>query len=242
MQDQGEGHYDERDGAEPAARDEALFARLAELLGRMRRDLPFWAERLDGIDTGSVRDRGRLADLPVLRKSDLVELQRASPPFGGLNATAPGSLARLFVSPGPIFDPEGRGEDWWGCARALHAAGLRRGDIVLNTFSYHLTPAGSMFESGARALGCAAIPAGPGNTADQLFAIVQFRPTAYVGTPDFLKILLDKGEAEGVDVSSIRTALVSGAALPPSLAEDFRQRGISALQYYCTADLGIVAY
>lgn len=203
---------------------------------------PYWAERLAGIDVAAVTSREALSALPILRKSDLAALQAAQPPFGGLNATAPGALSRLFVSPGPIFDPEGRGSDWWGAARSLEVAGVGAGDIVLNTFSYHLTPAGAMFESGAHALGCAVIPAGPGNTADQLVAIGQFRPTVYVGTPDFLKILLDRGAEAGVDTNSITRAIVSGAALPPSLRAELEGHGIKVMQAYGTADLGIVAY
>src|SRR5213075_3457451 len=130
---------------------------------------------------------------------DLLELQRTAKPFGGLAATPPGELARLFMSPGPIYEPEGRGEDWWRAARTLHAAGFRAGDVVLNCFSYHLTPAGSMFESGGHALGCALIPGGVGNTEAQLDAIAQLKPTAYVGTPDFLKILLDAAVKAGKD-------------------------------------------
>jgi phenylacetate-CoA ligase len=233
--------YDARDGADPAAREAALFSRLAELISIARATAPFWRARL--AEAGdSACDRVFLASLPVLRKADLPGMQAAEPPFGGLNATRPGALSRLFISPGPIFDPEGRGEDWWGAARALHAAGLRAGEIVLNTFSYHLTPAGAMFESGAQSIGCAVIPAGPGNTADQLLAIEHYRPTTYVGTPDFLKILLDKGEADGRDLSSLKRGLVSGAALPASLAAELKARGVTVRQCYGTADLGIVAY
>ena len=158
----------------------------------------------------------RLAPSRCCASRNCVDLQAKAPPFGGLTATPVSSLARLFVSPGPIFDPEGHGRDWWGAAKALAAAGVGAQDIVLNTFSYHLTPAGAMFESGAHALGCAVIPAGPGNTADQLVAIAQFQPTVYIGTPDFLKILLDKAREAKLS-SSIRRAVVSGAALPPSL-------------------------
>lgn len=234
--------YDERDAAEPAVREANLFARLGALLERAKAGQALWAERLGGIAAGGITDRQALQALPILRKSDLPVLQAKSPPFGGLNAAAPGSLSRLFISPGPIFDPEGRGQDWWGAARALFAAGLRRGEIVLNTFSYHLTPAGAMFESGAHALGAAVIPAGPGNSADQALAVEHFRPSTYVGTPDFLKIVLDKADAAGRDASSLKRALVSGAALPASLADELTRRGITTRQCYGTADLGIIAY
>ncbi len=234
--------YDAQEGADPQAREAALFAALAQALARAKANQPAWAERLADIDPAAITSRAALQSLPVLRKSDLSAMQHANPPFGGLNATPAGDLARLFISPGPIFDPEGHGSDWWGAARALHAAGIRRGDVVLNTFSYHLTPAGALFESGAHALGCAVIPAGPGNTSEQLAAIAHYRPSAYIGTPDFLKILLDKAEEAGRPADSLRRALVSGAAFPPSLQSEFSARGVAARQSYGTADLGIVAY
>lgn len=232
--------YDAAEALPPARREREEIARLNALIERMRAGQPYWAERLAG--SRPVADRADLARLPVLRKSDLVALQSADPPFGGLAGVAAGGLRRLFVSPGPIFDPEGRGTDWWGSARALHAAGVRRGDVILNTFSYHMTPAAFIFEAGAAALGCAVIPAGPGNTADQLVAIRQYRPRVYVGTPDFLKIILDKGAEAGADTSSLRLGLVTGAALPESLRAELAARGVKVRQCYGTADLGIVAY
>ncbi|MHC1550964.1 phenylacetate--CoA ligase family protein [Phyllobacterium sp. K27] len=234
--------YDALDNTEPATREAALFTDLQRALGRAVQDQPVWAERLAGTDLSTVTNRAELSKLPLLRKSALPSLQKEYPPFGGFNASAPGDLARLFLSPGPIFDPEGHGSDWWGSARALYAAGVRKGEIVLNTFSYHLTPAGAMFESGAHALGCAVIPAGPGNTADQLMAIAQYRPSTYIGTPDFLKILLDKADETGRNISSLKRALVSGAALPASLRNELEDRGIVVRQCYGTADLGIIAY
>lgn len=234
--------YDASEGVDPAARESALFSTLQAALTKAKQDQPLWADRLAGTDPAIVTGRTALQGLPVLRKSDLSALQASAPPFGGLNATQPARLARLFMSPGPIFDPEGHGKDWWGAARALHAAGLRAGDILLNTFAYHLTPAGAMFETGAHAIGAAVIPAGPGNTADQLRAIAQLRPTAYVGTPDFLKILIDKAGEQGVDMSSLRCALVSGAAFTPSLRSFFEAQGLQVRESYGTADLGIVAY
>jgi len=169
-------------------------------------------------------------------------LQRAAPPFGGLVSGPPGSFGRLFTSPGPIFEPEPTHADPWRGARALFAAGLRPGDIVLNTFSYHLTPGGFIFDASARALGCAVIPAGPGNTEAQFELIEAYRPIGYSGTPDFLKILLDAAVAAGRDVSSIKRALVSGAAFPRSLQEEIRSRGIDAYQAFGTADLGLIAF
>ncbi|MBM3560798.1 MAG: phenylacetate--CoA ligase, partial [Alphaproteobacteria bacterium] len=162
--------------------------------------------------------------------------------FGGAAAVAPGHFARLFASPGPIFEPEGRRGNFWRLARALHAAGFRGGDIVHNTFAYHLTPGGPMMESAARALGCAVIPAGPGNTELQLDAIAQYRPNAFCGVPDFLKILLDQAAEAGRDASSIRKAMVSGAALPASLRAELGARGVAVLQCYAAADLGLIAY
>jgi len=234
--------YDDRESADPQARERDLFQQLTAMLARARAEQPFWSERLADIDPAAIDTRAALADLPVLRKSDLPAMQTAAPPFGGLVPVSTGALSRLFLSPGPICDPEGRGSDWWGSARALFAAGLRKDEVVLNTFSYHLTPAAAIFESGAHALGCAVIPAGPGNTADQLTAIEQFRPSFFVGIPDFLKILLDKAAEEGRDASSIRNAMVSGAALPESLRQELAGRGVAVRQSYGTADLGIVAY
>ena len=234
-------HYDSLETREPAERDADLFARLPDVL-RQAMAAPAYAERLAGIDPAAIIDRAALARLPVLRKSDLPALHKASPPFGGLVAGAPGSFGRLFTSPGPIFEPEPTHSDPWRGARALFAAGLRRGDVVLNTFSYHLTPGGFIFDHAARALGCAVIPAGPGNTDAQFELIEAYRPVAYSGTPDFLKILLDAGAAAGRDLSSLKRALVSGAAFPKSLQEEIKSRGIDAYQAYGTADLGLIAY
>ncbi len=223
-------------------RDAPLFASLREILGASLPRAPALARQLAGFDIASLQARADLARLPVLRKSDLTALQAKAPPFGGLATKAPGDFKRLLVSPGPIFEPEGRGEDWWRAAAALSAAGFRRGDIVLNCFSYHLTPGGHIMESGARALGCAVIPGGTGNTDQQVEAIHHLRPTAYCGTPDFLKILLDKAAEGGRDASSIKRALVSGAALPASLRAELEGCGVKTRQAYATADLGMIAY
>ena len=231
--------YDPSEGRSPQDREQDQLARLNAQIARMRQGQPFWAERLDGTPLGSLAE---MAALPVLRKSDLVQMQAGTPPFGGLNGNPVGSLRRLFMSPGPIFDPEGRGPDWWGSARALHAAGVRPGDIALNTFSYHLTPAAFIFEAGLDAIGCPVIPAGPGNTADQLAAIAHFRPRVYIGVPDFLKILIDKADETGADRSSLEIGMVTGAALPESLRAELAGRGIAVRQCYGTADLGIIAY
>ena len=203
---------------------------------------PGWAKHLKGVDPASVNSRAALAKLPVLRKSDVAALQKENPPFGGLNVTAPGKVRRLLMSPGPIFEPEGQGADWYGTARALFAAGFRAGDIVHNSFAYHLTPGGFILESGCQALGCAVIPGGVGNTEQQLEAIAHYKPSGYVGTPDFLKILLDAAEKTGKDVASIKRGLVSAAALPASLRAELGKRGVAVLQCYATAELGVIAY
>ncbi|MBR0741377.1 AMP-binding protein [Bradyrhizobium liaoningense] len=234
-------HYDALETRDHGAREAELFSRLPEVL-RGAMAAPAYAERLRGLDPASVRSREALAGLPVLRKSELPALHKASMPFGGFVAAAPGSFARLFTSPGPIFEPEGRQADPWRGARALFAAGFRPDDIVLNTFSYHLTPGGFIFDASARALGCAVIPAGPGNTEQQFELIEAYRPVGYSGTPDFLKILLDAAASSGREVSSIKRALVSGAAFPPSLQSEIKARGIDAYQAFGTADLGLIAF
>jgi phenylacetate-CoA ligase len=233
--------YDDLETRNPAEREASLFTRLPEVLRQAVR-APAYAERLGGIDLDSIRSREALATLPILRKAELPSLQKASLPFGGFVAGAPGSFGRLFTSPGPILEPEVAVTDPWRSARGLFGAGFRQGDVVLNTFSYHLTPGGFIMDSGARALGCAVIPAGPGNSEQQFELIEAYRPVAYCGTPDFLKILLDAAAAAGRDMSSIRRALVSGAAFPKSLQEEFSDRGIEAYQAYATADLGFIAY
>jgi phenylacetate-CoA ligase len=234
-------HYDAIETRDPGARDHEQFARLPEFVV-LAMTAPGWAKQLAGVDAKSVTSRAALAKLPVLRKSELSALQKASPPFGGFNVTAPGKVTRLMLSPGPIFEPEGEGKDWWGSARALYAAGFRTGDIALNAFSYHLTPGGFIMESGAYAIGCAVIPAGPGNTEQQLDAIAHLKPSCYLGTPDFLKILLDAAAKVGKDASSIKRGLVSGAALPASLRQEFASRGVAVLQCYALAEFGVVAY
>jgi phenylacetate-CoA ligase len=234
-------HYDRLETREPAEREAEQLSRLPVLMARAM-TAPGWAKQLAGHDPNAVTSRAALAALPVLRKSDLLALQKADPPFGAFNVTPPGKVRRLLMSPGPIFEPEGHGQDWWGGARALFAAGFRAGDIVHNSFSYHLTPGGFMLESGAHALGCTVIPAGPTNTEQQVDAIAHFKPSGYVGTPDFLKILLDAAAQAGKDVSSLKRGLVSGAALPASLRRELGERGVTVLQCYATAELGFVAY
>src|SRR5690348_7740714 len=219
-------YYDALETRDAAVREREQFARLSAIIARAM-SAPGWSRHLAGVDPKSVNSRAALAKLPVLRKADIGALQKQNPPFGGLNVTAPGKVRRLLMSPGPIFEPEGAGADWWGAARAFHAAGLRAGDIVHNSFAYHLTPGGFILESGAHALGCAVIPGGIGNTEQQLEAIAHYRPTGYVGTPDFLKILLDAAGKTGKDASSIKRGLVSGADLPSSLREELEGRGVA---------------
>src|SRR5450759_1347120 len=234
-------HYDALETRDPAVREHEQAAALPGIVARAM-TAPGWAKHLKGIDPKSVNSHAALAKLPVMRKADVAALQKENPPFGGLNATAPGKARRLLMSPGPIFEPEGEGKDWWGSARACYAVGFRAGDIVHNSFVYHLTPGGFILEAGLHALGCAVIPGGVGNTEQQLEAIAHYRPSGYVGTPDFLKILLDTAEKTAKDASSIKRGLVSGAALPPSLREELGKRGVAVLQCYATAELGVIAY
>ena len=234
-------HYDALETRSPAEREADLFSRLPDVL-RKAVAAPAYAERLRGVDPAETTGRAALARLPVLRKADLPALHKAAPPFGGFVTGHPGSFGRLFTSPGPIFEPEPVHADPWRGARALFAAGFRPGDVVLNTFSYHLTPGGFIFDASARALGCAVIPAGPGNTEAQFELIEAYRPVGYSGTPDFLKILLDAADTAGRDVSSIKRALVSGAAFPKSLQDEIKSRGVDAYQAFGTADLGLIAF
>lgn len=234
-------HYDALEIRDPAAREGEQFAALPGIIARAM-TAPGWGKHLAGIDPKQINSRAALARLPVLHKSDLAAMQKENPPFGGLNVTAPGNARRLLMSPGPIFEPEGEGSDWYGTARALFAAGFRPGDIVHNSFAYHLTPGGFIMESGCRALGCAVIPGGVGNTEQQLEAIAHYHPSGYTGTPDFLKILLDTAKTSGKNAASIKRALVSGAALPASLREEIGQRGVAMLQCYAIAELGVIAY
>lgn len=235
-------YYDALETRNPEEREAALMAALPRQIAHAKARSPYFAKLLADIEARSVTSRASLEVLPVTRKSRLAELQRAAPPFGGLAATPPGGLARIFMSPGPIYDPEGRSGDYWRMGRALFAAGFRPGDVLLNCFSYHLTPAGAMMETGAFALGCAVIPGGTGQTEQQVRAIADLKPFGYVGTPSFLRIILDKGREMGADFSSLKRALVSGEAFPPSLQNDVAARGIAAMQAYGTADLGLIAY
>ena len=235
------GYYDSLETRSPEAREAELFASLRDHLRTAMR-APAIAGLLEGVDPDAVTDRATLAALPVIRKSELMALQAESPPFGGLTPGPVEDYASVFASPGPIFEPMPRRGDPFRMARALIAAGVRKGDLIHNTFSYHFTPAGAMLESGARAIGCTVFPAGVGQTELQVQVIARLRPNTYVGTPSFLNILLDKAAELEADVSSITKGLVSGEALPPSLRAAIGERGVSVLQCYAVADIGLIAY
>jgi phenylacetate-CoA ligase len=235
-------YLDQLETRDPEQRELAQFNLLADLIRNAMAAAPGWAEHLKGVDAAAVTSRAALAKLPVLRKSALHVLQARRLPFGGFVTTPVTEVARVFMSPGPIFEPEGRAEDWWRSARALYAAGVRRGDIVHNTFAYHLTPGGWLLDAGARALGCPVIAAGPSNTEQQIEAIQALKPSVYVGVPDYLKVLLDKARDAGKDATSFKRAVMGGGALYPSLRAEYKQRGVLAFQTYATADLGVIAY
>ncbi|MCW5258757.1 phenylacetate--CoA ligase family protein [Verminephrobacter eiseniae] len=227
---------------DPQQRDAALMAALPTLVARAQ-GAEGWKQILKDVRAGDIDSRAALAQLPVTRKSDLKDLQTARPPFGGLNTTPHRQLRRLFVSPGPIFDPEGQQQDWWRFARPMRALGLHAGHIIQNCFSYHFTPAAFMVEGAAARLGCAVIPAGTGQTGLQVQTMRALQADAYVGTPSFLKILLEKAQEMGLALASLQRALVSGEALPPSLRNWFVDHGVPhVLQLYASADIGNIAY
>lgn len=226
----------------PEQRERELMARLPQLVARAKAAAG-WSRILQNVNAADISSRAALATLPVTRKSELHALQTLQAPFGGLNTTPVGQLARVYMSPGPIFDPEGRGQDWWRFARPLYAAGVRAGGLLQNCFAYHFTPAAFMVEGGAARLGCAVIPAGSGQTEMQVQAIHALRPDTYVGTPSFLKIIIEKAREMGADISSIKRALVSAEALPESLRNWLIEHGVaSVLQAYASADIGSIAY
>jgi phenylacetate-CoA ligase len=235
-------HYDKLETRSPKARERALMAALPKLIALAKRNAPGFARILKDVQPGSINSRKALAALPVTRKSELGALQRAEPPLGGLNATPVEKLAKLFVSPGPVYEPEGHGANWWRTARGLFAAGFRAGDRVLNTFAYHFTPAGSMLESGAFALGCTVVPGGVGQTEMQVAAIAHLKITGYIGTPSFLKLVVEKADELKADISSLRRASVGAEYLPPALRVAMAERGLQVTQSYGTADLGLIAY
>jgi phenylacetate-CoA ligase len=247
--------YDALETRDPAVREARLSAALPAQIAHAQRHAGAFAVSLAGVDAAAVTSRAALAALPVMRKHELLERQLAArasragtDPFGGFATIGWRGLGmlrraqRVYQSPGPIYEPEGTSSDYWRLARALHAAGLRSGDLVHNCFSYHLTPGGLMMESGALALGCTVFPGGVGNTELQLQAMAELRPDAYLGTPSFLKILVDKAAETGADIGSLKKALVGGEAFPPSLRDWLAERGIQAYQSYATADVGLIAY
>lgn len=236
----------------PAEREAALLAALPTQIAHAQQKSPAFAEILKGVDAASITTREALAALPVTRKYELLERQKAqraadgknpASVFGGFAAIGFGAaMPRIFASPGPIYEPEGARADYWRMARALRSAGFQAGELIHNSFSYHFTPAGSMMETAAHAIGCTVFPGGTGQTEQQAQAIAELRPSGYTGTPSFLKLIVEKAQELKLDISSLKKAVVSGEAFPPSLRDWFSQRGIDAYQCYATADLGLIAY
>jgi phenylacetate-CoA ligase len=235
-------YYDALETRDPDEREAALMAALPKQIAHAKDHAPSYAEILADVDPAAITGRAALAGLPVTRKDKLMALQADAPPFGGLAAVMPGAAAHLFASPGPVYEFDTARGDFWRCARALHAAGFRKGEILHNAFAYHLTPGGWILDGSARALGCAVVPAGIGNSEQQVQAIAHYRPDGFTGTPDFLKVLLDKAAEMDLDCGSIKKALVSGGALFPALRSEYAERGVAVLQCYATADLGLIAY
>ena len=239
-------HYDQLEIRDPAERERDLLAALPKQIAQAQTASPAFTKILDGVRPADVISREALTKLPVTRKSELLELQkarRADDPFGGFASIVRGPrMPRIFASPGTIYEPEGEARDYWRTARALHAAGFRGGELIHNSFSYHMTPAGSIMESGAHAMGCTIFAGGTGQTEQQLEAIVDLKPDGYAGTPSFLKILLEKAAERAIALPSLTKALVSGEAFPPSLRDWIAERGVAGTQCYATADLGLIAY
>jgi phenylacetate-CoA ligase len=235
-------HYDTLETRAPAERERDLMARLPRQIAYAKAHTAYFGRALAHVDAAAVNSRAALAQLPVLHKHELMELQKSQRPFGGLVAHPYGKIGRVFSSPGPIYEPEGRGKDYWRTARALFAAGFRAGDLVHNSFSYHMTPGAWILEAGAHALGCSVFPGGVGQSEQQVQAMADLGPAGYVGTPSFLRILLDKADELGIRLPTLKKALVSGEAFLPPVREAFRARGIEGYQAYATADLGVIAY
>ena len=238
--------YDSLEQRDPAVREAALLQALPAQIAHAQTAASAWATILQGVKASDINSRAALAALPVTRKYELLErqqAQRANDVFGGFSALRFGkTMPRVFASPGPIYEPEGVGKDYWRMARALYAAGFRAGELIHNCFSYHFTPAGSMMESGAHALGCSVFPGGTGQTEQQLQAMLELRPSGYSGTPSFLKILIEKAAESQTPLPFLSKALVSGEAFPPSLRDWLAERGMTAYQCYATADIGLIAY
>ncbi|MFD1892126.1 AMP-binding protein [Ottowia beijingensis] len=240
--------FDALETRDPAEREAALMAALPRQIAHAQAHSAALGEILAGVDAAAVTSRAALARLPVTRKSELLARQQASraagrDAFGGFAAVRYGpAMPRLYASPGPIYEPEGTARDYWRAARAMVAAGFRAGDLVHNAFSYHMTPGAFIMESGAHAVGCTVFPAGTGQTEQQLQAIADLKPQAYLGTPSFLRILVEKAAESGSDIASLKKGLVGGEAFPPSLRDWFSERGLAVYQSYATADVGLIAY
>ena len=241
-------HFDALETRAPHLREADLMAALPGQVAHAKAHAPALTALLADVNAASVNSRAALAQLPVIRKTELLERQKAARAgggsvFGGFSALGFGkAMPRVFASPGTIYEPEGTRGDYWRMARALFAAGFRSGELIHNSFSYHFTPAGSMMETGAHALGCTVFPGGTGQTEQQVTAIAELQPAGYIGTPSFLKIILEKAAEQGVALPSVRKALVSGEAFPPSLRDWMTERGVAAYQCYATADVGLIAY
>ena len=238
--------YDTQETRAPAEREAALLAALPAQIAHARSNAPAFSTILADVDPASVTSRAALARLPVTRKYELLERQQAlrtDNVFGGFSAIGFGAaMPRVFCSPGPIYEPEGTRPDYWRMARAMYAAGFRPGELIHNSFSYHFVPAGSMMESGAHALGCTVFPGGTGQTEQQVQAMAELRPAGYIGTPSFLKLILEKAAELRQPLPSVTKALLSGEAFPPSLRDWLAERGVAGYQCYATADLGLIAY
>jgi len=240
--------FDALETREPAAREATLMTALPVQVAHAKQASAAFAEILQGVDASVITSRSALAALPVTRKHELLEKQQLSRAqggnvFGGFSTAGFGSqMPRMFASPGPIYEPEGTARDYWRMARAIFAAGFRSGELIHNSFSYHFVPAGSMMESGAHALGCTVFPGGTGQTEQQVQAMAELQPAGYIGTPSFLKIIVEKAAEMGVALPSVRKAMFGGEAFPPSLRDWFTQHGIAGYQCYATADLGLIAY
>ena len=241
-------HMDALETRDPATREAALLAALPGQIAHAQQNAPAFAEILKDVNAADITSRNALAKLPVIRKYELLEKQKASRAvggsvFGGFSAVRYGQqMPRVFSSPGPLYEPEGSHPDYWRMARAIAAAGFESGELIHNCFSYHFTPAGSMMETGAHALGCTVFPGGIGQTEQQVQAMAELQPAGYIGTPSFLKIILEKAAEMGVALPSVKKALVSGEAFPPSLRDWMLERGVNGFQCYATADVGLIAY
>ena len=241
-------YFDALETRTPAEREAALMAALPRQIAHAQAHSAAMGEILAGFDAAAITSRAALAQLPVTRKSELLARQQASraagrDAFGGFSAIRYGAaMPRLYASPGPIYEPEGTGRDYWRAARAMFAAGFRAGDLAHNAFSYHMTPGAFIMESGAHSVGCTVFPAGTGQTEQQLQAIAELKPQAYLGTPSFLRFLVEKAQEAGVDIRSLTKGLVGGEAFTPSLRDWFTERGMAIYQSYATADVGLIAY